>query len=189
MSWPERPRGAARLALLAAVAALGGCSVLSPAPTWELIKAGSGVAGMALAYGPSSASQTVHHGDAVPARVCIEFNRDVQATELVPALLAELREHRVAGRVYEPGQGLPDCAVWLRYVASIQWGTPPLSSDYRAYLAAASLSLHRADGRLLASSSYLLDEGWGAPLGMGRWSSTRSKLAPVVKALLTGFES
>lgn len=187
MSWPER----GLLAALPAAALLAGCSVFSPVPTWELLKAGSSAAGAALAYAPSgaSASQTVHHGSAIPGSVCIEFNRSVQAVDLVPALQAELREHQVTSRVYEPGINSPDCAVWLRYVASIEWGTPPLASGYRPYLSAAALSLHRADGRLLATSAYLPEESWTAPLAMGRWSSTRSKLAPVVKALLTGFES
>jgi hypothetical protein len=188
MSWPERRRAAA--ALLAA-GLLGGCSVFSPAPAWELLKAGSGAAGAALAYVPggAGASQTVHHGAAVPEQVCIEFNRTVQAVDLLPALQAELREHRVGSRVYESGVNMPDCSVWLRYVASIEWGTPPMGSNYRPYLSAAALSLHGADGRLLATSAYLPEESWTAPLALGRWSPTRSKLAPVVKALLTGFHS
>ncbi|WP_249937076.1 cell division protein FtsI [Roseateles sp. DAIF2] len=180
-----RARALLLIAPLLAAALSSGCSVFSPAPAWELIKAGSGVAGTALAYGPSRASQTVHHGEPVPGSVCIEFNRDVQSGELVPALQAELRGQRVASRVYEAGTDWPDCRIWLRYVASIQWGEPPLSSGYKPYLSAAALSLHHADGRLLSSSSYQLDDG----LGMGRWSSTRDKLAPVVKALLTGFEN
>ena len=41
------------------------------------------------------------------------------------------------------------------------------------------------DGRLLASSSYAVDETFG----LSRWASTRAKVAVVVKALITGFES
>lgn len=166
-----------------ALAGLGGCSIFSPAPGWELVKAGGSAAATALAYGPSRARDTVHQGEALPASVCIEFNRDVQSQELVPALQAELRQHSVASRVYEVGMDGPDCRVWLRYVASIEWGQPPMSGGYRPYLSAAAFSLHHADGRLMSSSSYRLDEG----MGLGRWSSTRDKLAPVVQALLTGF--
>jgi hypothetical protein len=167
------------------LAPLAACSVFSPAPAWELVKAAGSAGSAALAYGPSEASQTVHHGEAPVSSLCIEYNRDAQAADLVPALQAELRELRVDSRVYEAGIMPPRCEVWLRYAASIQWGTPPLSSAYKSYLSAASLSLHRANGRLMASSSYELDER----LGIGRWASTRSKLAPVVKALITGFSS
>ena len=38
-----------------------------------------------------------------------------------------------------------------------------------------------ADGRVLATSSYQLDDGL---MSMGRWASTRDKLAPAVKALV-----
>lgn len=177
---------AARTALAGlALTGLAGCSVFSPAPGWELVKASGSAAATALAYGPSRARDTVHQGEAVPDSVCIEFNRDVQSQELVPALQAELRQHRVASRVYELGMDGPDCRVWLRYVASVEWGQPPMSGAYRPYLSAAALSLHHVDGRLMSSSAYRLEEG----LGLGRWSSTRDKLAPVVQALLTGFEN
>jgi hypothetical protein len=182
MSW-SRPRRALLAALLPL--SLGACSVFSPMPAWELVKATGSAGSAALAYGPSEASQTVHHGDAPVSSLCIEYNRDAPAADLVPALQAELREHRVESRVYEAGTLPPRCEVWLRYVAAIQWGTPPLASGYRAYLSSAALSLHRANGRLMASSSYELDDRFG----IGKWASTRSKLAPVVKALITGFES
>ena len=101
------------------------------------------------------------------------------------AVAGGLRQRRVASRVYELGMDGPDCRVWLRYVASVEWGQPPMSGAYRPYLSAAALSLHHVDGRLMSSSAYRLEEG----LGLGRWSSTRDKLAPVVQALLTGFEN
>lgn len=164
---------------------LAGCSVFSPVPAWELIKATGSVGSSALAYGSSSASNTIHHGDAAVTALCIEYNRDAPTPDLIPALQAELRELRINSRVYEPNTIQQDCKVWLRYVAAIQYGTPPMASSYKAYISAVSLSLHRADGRLMASSSYELDDNWGR----GRWASTRSKLAPVVKALITGFEN
>lgn len=173
------------LAALTLATQLAGCSVFSPLPAWELLKAGGSAGSTALAYGPSQASQVIHHGDAVPASLCIEYNREAPAAELVPALQAELRGHGVQSRVYEAGSGLAQCSVWLRYSAAIQWGRPPLASAYKSYLSAATLSLHQADGRLMASSAYQLDEG----LGLGRWATTRSKLAPAVRALLTGFAS
>jgi hypothetical protein len=173
-------------AAVLATALLSGCSALGALSTVGLLKAGSAsLASAALERTPGRASDTVHHGDAPVSTVCIEFNRNAQLADLVPALQAELREQRVASRVYEPGTDLQTCEVWLRYVATIQWGIPPLSTQYRAYLSAASISLQKADGRLIASSHYRMDDA----LEISKWADTRHKLARVVKAVVTGFES
>lgn len=164
---------------------LGACSIFSPLPAWELLKATGSATSAAISYAPARASHTVHHGDAPVDRLCIEFNRDAQAPELVPALQAELKAQRVHSRVYEAGTAPHLCAHWLRYTVAIQWEQPPLGSSYKPFVSALSLSLHRANGELMSSSSYLLD----AEFGLSKWASTRAKLAPVVKALLTGFES
>ena len=173
------------LVAAAALPLLGGCTLLSPWPTLELIK-GAGVAtSTALAYAPVKATQTVHHGDAPVRGLCVEYNRDMPLDELVPALQAELKTLGVTSRVYEAGTGLQACQFWLRYVVSIEWAVPPLGREYRAYMSSAALSLHRADGTLMASSAYAADQDYGS----GRWASTRRKIAPVVKAVITGFES
>lgn len=177
-----------RIATVIAAAAttlFAGCSVMSAAPTLQLVNAAGTATTVAMAYSPSKAANTVHHGDAPVSQVCIEFNNRAQLADLVPALQAALREQRVASRVYEPGDGIRECDVWLRYVATIGWDVPPMASDYQPYLSALSLSLHRANGALMASSSYDAD----ANLGFGRWATTRRKVAPVVKAVVTGFES
>jgi hypothetical protein len=169
-----------RTALLAATMSLAGCSMLTPMVTWEVLKAGGTAA---LAYQPPRPTNTVHHGDAPVKDVCVEYNRDMPLDELVPALQAELKTQGVDSRVYDVGSGQRACAYWLRYVGSIEWGVPPVGEGHRAYLSNAALSLHRADGRLLSSSAYAGDSG------LGRWASTRKKIAPVVKALITGFET
>jgi hypothetical protein len=180
----RRPLGL--LVTLVAAAGLGGCGILSPLPAWELVKATGTATSTALATAaPAKASNTVHHGDAPVRDVCIEFNRNAPLEDLVPSLQAELRRQGVESRVYEPGTGLQQCGVWLRYVATIEWGVPPMASAYRANLSAASLSLHRSDGTLLSTSSYQAEENYG----IARWAGTRNKIAPVVKALITGFES
>ena len=81
------------------------------------------------------------------------------------------------------GTGPRSCVYWLRYVGSIAWGVPPLGQGHRPYLSSAALSLHRADGQLMATSAYAGDDS------LARWASTRKKIAPVVKALITGFET
>lgn len=167
--------------LLGAVAGLAGCSTLLPMAGWELAKAGS-LAAMEAAQAPRPV-HTVHHGDAPVKEVCVQYNRDLPLDELVPALQAELRTQGVDSRVYDVGTAPPACRYWLRYTGSIAWGIPPLAQEHRTYLSAAALSLHRADGRLLASSAYVGDST------ITRWASTRKKIAPVVKALITGFET
>lgn len=183
---PSLPRRSIGV-LLAALAAssLGACSLLSPRPALELLKAAGSAGSAALAYGPSKASNTIHHGDAPVRGLCIEYNRDTPLDELVPALQAELKSHGVASRVYDAGSGQQSCQFWLRYVASIEWAIPPLGSEYRPYMSAAALSLHQANGRLMASSAYAVEQDYG----ISRWSTTRRKIAPVVKAVITGFES
>lgn len=162
-----------------------GCSVFSPAPLWELAKAGSALVSGSLAESaPTEAADAVNFAHARFTRVCVEFNRSAPAADLLPALQAELRQHHIESRVYEAAGPADHCEVWLRYTASIQWGVPPVGEGYRPYLERAALVLHDPDGRVVASSSYALDDA-GLGLGLGRWASTRSKLAPAVAALLS----
>jgi hypothetical protein len=162
-----------------------GCSVFSPLPLWELTKAAGSAAGAAIPYGTSQASNTVYHLHAPFKKLCIEFNPEANVADVVPALQIELRKHQVESRVYEAGTQTGECGVWLRYTAYIAWGIPPLSDGYRPYVNTAALTLQSVDGVVLSTSRYDLDSGFG----MGKWTSTQKKLAPVVTALLTGFEN
>lgn len=159
-----------------------GCAVFSAEPLWELAKAGGAlVQGAVTEMGPSQASNTVVYAHGPIQRLCVEYNRTSQAADLLPALVAELQAQNIESRVYEAGGRNDQCEVWLRYTATIQWAVPPTGSDYRPYLNRATLVLNGADGRVLATSSYQLDDGL---MSMGRWASTRDKLAPAVKALI-----
>jgi len=177
--------GVLTAAALMVLPLLSACSVLGGITTAELLSSAAGpVASAALGRASGQASNTVHHGDPPVKALCIEFNRSAPLPDLVPALQAELRSQRVASRVYEADTQTPGCEVWLRYAASIEWGKPPLSDNYRPYLSSASLSLRRADGTVMATSDYRLDP----ETGMSRWADTRRKLASTVHALITGFE-
>jgi hypothetical protein len=175
-----RPRNGVGLAAVLSCTLLQGCSLFSPMPLWELVKATGALASSAISVAPAQATRTVLHGRNRVQNVCIEFNQAGQLIDLVPALQNELKAHAVDSRVYGNGVQVSECEVWLRYTASIEWGLPPLATDYRAYLDSATLAMHDRQGRLLATSSYEID----ATFGMGRWADTRSKLAPVVAALL-----
>lgn len=170
------------LALLATMLPLGGCTVFSSAPLWEVAK----VAGMAASnsLGQSKAINTIYQPHEPVRQVCIEFNRDSQVADFIPALQAELNAREVQSRVYEPGVVLDSCAVWLRYQAYMQWAQPPLSEKYKSYMTAATITLQSSDGRIYASSSYETNDNFG----VAKWTSTRSKIAPVVAAVMTGIE-
>ncbi|WP_394792080.1 cell division protein FtsI [Rhodoferax sp.] len=162
-----------------------GCSIFSPVPVFELVKATGIAASTVIAVGPSTAKNTVYHIHPTFNKVCIEFNPESQAVEILPALQSELRLHQIESRIYEPGTGTNICEVWLNYAAYIEWAIPPYTNDYKTYLTTATLTLRNSSGKVLSRSTYELDPTYG----MGKWSSTRSKIAPVVNALVTGFES
>ncbi|MET0384171.1 MAG: cell division protein FtsI [Burkholderiaceae bacterium] len=172
------------LLLSGPIAALAGCSIISPAPVLELVKATGAVAVSAIAHGPSKAKNTVYHEHQALDSVCVEYNPLTPDPDIAPALQAELRNHEIDSRIYEAG-GTPDsCHFRLTYTADIEWGTPPLGSGYKAYIRDATLTLRDQNGAVLSSSAYSLDGAFQ----MGKWAPSRSKLAPVVTALVTGFE-
>ena len=154
-------------------------------PLWELAKATGVVASSAVAFAPSKASNTVYHLHPAVESVCIEFNPQTQVADVVPALQIELKRHRIESRVYESGTPLDRCPVWLMYSAFVEWDTPPMGEGFKAYMSNARLTLRTTEGAVLSSSNYELD----STFFRGRWASTRSKLEPVVTALVTGFEN
>lgn len=171
--------------LAALATGLGGCALVSPAPAWELLKAASVAAQAGLAQQNLRATGTVHHGQAMPSALCIEFNPDAPVPDLVPVLQQELRRHDVDSRVYARGAPAPACSHWLRYTAAIAWDRLALGGEPAAYLRQATLTLQQGDGRVLASSGYDLD---ATAIG-NKWAGTRAKLAPVVEALVYGQDS
>lgn len=178
-----RSAGPAVAALIALVSQTG-CSILSPAPTLELLKAAGTATAYAVSTGPSSASNTVYHAHQTFDSVCIEYNRNAQVADIVPAIQQELRTHRIESRVYEDGTSPTICPIWLRYQAYMDYAKPPFSDVDKPYLKNASLALMDTGGRVLASSDY---QSTGF-MEMGKWAPTRNKMAPVVTALVTGFE-
>ena len=175
-----------RLAALAGVLPLlaTACSVISPAPTWELVKAAGSAANLALVGRGARASNTVYTPHALPAQVCIEYSPQPPLADWLPALQIELKRHAIDSRVFPPATPVDGCTHWLRYAATTDWETPPMESRPVHQLTHARLSLQRADGRVLSTSEYVAGSG----LLSGKWGSTRDKLAPVVTALLTGVE-
>jgi hypothetical protein len=161
------------------------CSLFSPVPVWELVKVSGIAASSVISVGPSKARDTVYHIHPTFNKVCIVFNPESQASEILPAMQSELRLHQIESRIYEPGTGLNACDIWLHYEAGIEWAIPPFTSEYKTYLTTATLTLRAKGGKVLSRSSYALDPVYG----MGKWSSTRSKIAPVVTAIVTGFEN
>jgi hypothetical protein len=161
---------------------LPGCSILSPVPAFELAKAMGTTASVAVQLGPGQATDTVVHPHRRASFWCIELNRESQALDLVPALQNELQAQGVESRLYEAGNTPTDCPAVLQYNAYLRWDQPLWSNEYQSYLYAATLTLRGNGGEVLATSRYEIDL-----LGTSKWAGTRKKIAPVVKALLTGF--
>jgi len=172
------------LLLAAAAVALPGCSIVSPAPVLELVKATGAVAVSAISQGPSSAKNTVYHEHKSLDSVCVEYNPLTPDPDIAPALQAELRNHEIDSRIYEEGGTPASCKFRVTYTADIEWGTPPFASGYKSYIRDATVTLRDENGTVLSSSAYSLD----GTFQMGKWSTSRSKLAPVVTALVTGFD-
>ena len=139
---------------------------------------------VAISMAPTQATDTVYHPHSRRRFWCIELNRDAQVTDIVPALQNELQSQGVESRLYEAGNTPPDCPAVLHYMAWLRWDQPLWRSDYQPYLQAASLTLRSGEGEVLATTRYELDL-----LGTGKWASTRKKMGPLVRALLTGFNS
>jgi hypothetical protein len=172
------------IALAAAAVVLPGCSIVSPAPVLELVKATGAVAVSAISHGPSSAKNTVYHEHKSLDAVCVEYNPLTPDPDIAPALQAELRTHEIDSRIYEEGGAPASCKFRVTYTADIEWGIPPFGSGYKSYMRDATLTLRDENGTVLSSSAYALD----GTFQMGKWSTSRSKLAPVVTALVTGFD-
>lgn len=162
--------------------ALSGCSIMSPMPLWELAKATGELTTRAVQSEPGEASDTVYHAHAPFTKLCIEYNPQAQTPDVVPALQLALRAHQIDSRVYENASSTPNCSVWLRYSAQMEWDRPPLSERYEAYISRAALTLQNDRGQVLSSSYYTLGDGYRT----SKWASTHDKLAPVVSALVTG---
>ena len=172
------------IVLAGAAFALAGCSIVSPAPVIELVKATGAVAVSAISQGPSSAKNTVYHEHKAMDAVCVEYNPLTPDPDIAPALQAELRNHEIDSRIYEEGGAPSSCKFRVTYTADIEWDTPPFGTGYKSYIRDATLTLRDGNGTVLSSSAYALDGAFQ----MGKWSTSRSKLAPVVTALVTGFD-
>ena len=172
------------LVLAASAVALQGCSVVSPVPVLELVKATGAVAVSAISTGPSHSRNTVYHEHKSLDAVCVEYNPLTPDPDIAPALQAELRNHEIDSRIYEEGGTPANCRFRVTYTADIEWGTPPFGDGYKPYMRDATLTLRDENGTVLSSSAYALDGAFQ----MGKWATSRSKLAPVVTALVTGFD-
>ncbi|MBP7352269.1 MAG: cell division protein FtsI [Comamonas sp.] len=169
---------------IAACALQTGCAIITVEPLWELTKAAAVVANSAVALSPPSASNTLYNLRTPLNSVCIEYNPQTQVPDLVPALQAELQKHGIDSKVYDTAPAARLCNVWLEYTAYFDWGRPPFTGDFRPYVTSVQLALRSKEGELISSSQFQLDPY----LSRGQWTSTRTKVSPVVTALVTGYQ-
>lgn len=173
-----------RAALAAAACLLSGCSVLSVNPAIELAKATGAITLSVISTGPSEAKNTVYHEHPELDNVCVEYNPLTPDPDVAPALQSELKGHEIESRVYEAGAVPSSCRYRLSYTADIEWEIPPMGAGYKSYIREATLTLRDREGTVLASSAYGLDGAFQ----MGKWATSRSKIAPMVTAIVTGFD-
>jgi hypothetical protein len=162
---------------------LSGCMVVPPSPVYEAANLVSTALVSASSIAPSAARNPVVHDHARINNVCIQFNPSVALTDLVPAVQGEFRDNSVTSRLYEEGMQPADCQAMLYYTAFLDWDQRALSDEYVAYLAFANFTLRGNNGQVLASANYE-----SSRMGLDKWSSTRTKISAVVKALLASNE-
>ncbi len=161
------------------LAAASGCVVVPPSPTYEAVSLVSTALVSASSMVPGAAENAIAHKHSHIDNICIQFNPDVGLADFVPAVQRELRDHSVDSRLYEAGMQPQDCKALLYYSAFLDWEQRAMDDQYTAYLTFASMTLRTGDGRVLASANYE-----GGQLGLDKWSSTRTKISGVVRALL-----
>src|SRR5450830_659646 len=161
----------------ACATSLSGCVILSPSPVVEAANfLGSAITGVS-SMTPSTPQNPVVFAHAPIKEICIEWNGGVALSDFVPSLQGELQCHGVPSRVYDAG--IPgNCPMTLVYNAYIKWDMRTFSNAYTPYLTFATVTL-RKEGRVVGSATYKMGS-----IAQDKWSSTGSKLAPVVDALL-----
>jgi len=158
---------------------LSGCLVMTPSPSLEAANLIGTVLVGASSVAPGDAQYAIAHPHDAITRVCIELNPTVALSDFVPAVQSELRERGIDSRLYDTGMQPLDCPVVLNYTAFLDWDRRMMSDGYAAYLTFASLTLRNQHGTVLASANYEIGR-----TGLDKWSSTRAKISPAVKALL-----
>lgn len=165
-----------RVCPLLAALSLSGCVTVFSVPLDEalnLMVTGYSelVAGAALDRDPCTLRYVMRS-------VCIEYNPTVATTDFLPSLQRRLGQLNVPSTVHASGSAPLSCEATLRYVAGRNWSSHFASSGKSPYLDEADLFLFQQN-RLLASAHYQISR-WGYE----KWTSTSSKIDPVVDELL-----
>jgi len=160
------------------VLSLSACSLVTVNPLLQAAGLVGSAASTVASMVPNTPQNTIVFAHAPIKEICIEWNGAVALSDFIPSLQTELQRHGVASRVYDAGTQPGNCPVTLAYNAAVKWDTKMFSDEYSPYLTFASITL-RKDGRVLGSGQYRSDN-----VTQDKWSSTTSKLGPVVDSLL-----
>jgi len=110
------------------------------------------------------------------AAICIERNPDVVVEDLLPVLEQGFARHGIATRVVEAPVPA-DCDYTLWYSARRRW-------DFKPVLGYAELRV-RYHGETIGTATWLARPS----LSPFKWTSTESKIGPVIDELLAQFPS
>lgn len=108
--------------------------------------------------------------------VCIRENDKVKVEDFLGVLRDGFERHGILTKVYRSDVPPSDCDFLVSYTATRKW-------DFTDYLAHAEIRIERA-GRKVAAAEYHLRAGGG--LTLTKFASTKSKIDPVIDALLGG---
>lgn len=110
--------------------------------------------------------------------ICIEYNPLVAMPDLVPGMQLRLKQLGINSALYSPGTMPASCDATLRYTAVKGWAKHFSAEQAEPYMNQAELTLFRG-GQLLAVAQHQTGR-----MGFDKWSSTASKLGPVVDKLV-----
>jgi hypothetical protein len=119
-----------------------------------------------VAVKPVSADNRIEH-------ICIQDNPRVQVGDFVAVMQEGFQNHGITSQVFKD-TAPARCLFTSTYTAQRTW-------DMAMYMTDARVDILR-DGRSIASAVYHLKGGGG--LSLNKWANTRTKMLPVIDALL-----
>lgn len=165
-----------KLLILLCALPLAGCMTLVSIPLDETLHLL--VSGASEMMASTTADETPCQLRFPVQSVCIEYNRNVPMPELVVGIQKRLKQLQVESTLYDVGVMPLTCETSLRYSAARSWATHFTSSDKQSYLGDAELTLYQ-NGRVLSAVHYQTSR-----LGYEKWTSTATKMTPVVDELV-----
>ena len=112
------------------------------------------------------------------SKICIEQNEKVIVPEFLDIVRSGFTRHGIESEVY-PKKPPNSCDITLTYTATQHW-------DFVLFMSDAELWLNNQKGQQVAYAQYHLIGGGG--FDFSKWTSTESKMNPVIDKMLFGYK-